>query len=269
MPEVSIITVNYNNAAGLKKTMESVLVQDFGDYEYIIIDGGSNDDSLAIINKFSPASFHWISEPDKGPYDAMNKGLQKAGGDYIQFLNSGDHFISGGTLKKCFEGQQHHADILYGQINAYWGSEMRTIGYPDSLTLSFLKQYNINHQSCFCKRGLLTELNGFDLDYTLAADYALLLRCAMKGASFHYLPFPVVEYDMQGMSTGRMPEYIAQMEQAWKDIIPSSINNNLVELQQLKKNAGKPQGWLKKIFSNKPVTSKDSIHHFPERFLDY
>ena len=112
-PKLSIITINLNNAAGLRKTIESVVNQTFTDYEYLIIDGGSTDGSVEVIKEFADKITYWVSEPDKGIYNAMNKGILKARGEYLQFLNSGDWLVDNEVLFRVFS-LNHFEDILYG-----------------------------------------------------------------------------------------------------------------------------------------------------------
>src|SRR5690554_2808646 len=117
--KLSVITVNLNNAAGLSKTLESVASQTFTNYEHIIIDGGSTDGSVDIIKDYerkfngAPGHLYWVSEPDKGIYNAMNKGIKVASGEYCNFLNSGDYYISAPTLSTIFD-HNPNSDILYG-----------------------------------------------------------------------------------------------------------------------------------------------------------
>jgi len=111
-PKLSIITVNLNNAEGLRKTIESVVTQTFTDFEYIIIDGGSTDGSVEIIKLYADKITYWVSEPDKGIYNGMNKGIMVAKGEYCQFLNSGDWLVNENVLKEVFAD----VDIVYGDL---------------------------------------------------------------------------------------------------------------------------------------------------------
>jgi glycosyltransferase involved in cell wall biosynthesis len=231
MVKLSIITSNYNNLEGLQKTLDSVFDQKFIDREYIIIDGGSTDGGKEFIQKHENKLKYWHSYKDKGTYDAMNMGLKMASGLFVQFLNSGDILLGSDCLKRCFsEIDKNDCDIAYGQIEAFWGDEKKVIIYPVPMTLAFLKQYSINHQATFIKRELLNKVGGFDLTYDLAADYALILNCVLRGGKFLPLQFPVVDYDMEGISSKRMKEYIDEMAKAYKNIIPSSIDADIRKL---------------------------------------
>ena len=151
MIKLSIITINYNNLSGLKKTIESVKSQTFQDYEWIVIDGGSTDGSKELIEENKEYFSYWVSEPDKGIYDAMNKGTILAQGEYCQFLNSGDYLIAPDTLAKIFN-RPLQADVNYGDVWFIKDNkviEKRT--YPDKITLSFLFKSPLGHQATFVK----------------------------------------------------------------------------------------------------------------------
>ena len=113
--KLSIITVNLNNLEGLKKTYESVVCQTFTDYEWLVIDGGSTDGSREFIEQHQDKFAYWCSESDKGIYNAMNKGIVRAKGEYLNFMNSGDYFVSDKTLAKVFS-REINVDILYGYV---------------------------------------------------------------------------------------------------------------------------------------------------------
>ncbi len=114
LPRVSVITVVYNGEAFLERTIQSVINQTYPAIEYIIIDGGSKDGTVAIIQKYQHNIAYWVSEPDRGLYDAMNKGLAVATGEYVLFLNAGDTFFDNHTLQNVFIHWQPNVDIFYG-----------------------------------------------------------------------------------------------------------------------------------------------------------
>ena len=117
--KLSVVTINRNNASGLRKTIESVVNQTFHDFEYIVIDGASDDGSVDVIKEFADKITYWVSEPDGGIYSAMNKGVRKAQGEYVQFLNSGDFLVDGHVYERFFTGDIY-ADVAYGnRINLY------------------------------------------------------------------------------------------------------------------------------------------------------
>lgn len=174
---ISIITITYNAEGTLKPTMDSVASQTCRDFEHIIVDGASRDNTLSVARKYPDVRI--ISEPDKGLYDAMNKGLRLAKGDYIIFLNSGDTFHSQNTLEAYAKAAENGADIIYGDTLIV-DSERLTIGprhysVPEQLTfLSFSRGMLICHQAFMVRKSLAPD---YDLNYRFSADYDWTIRC--------------------------------------------------------------------------------------------
>ena len=203
---LSIITINYNNIEGLRKTANSILSQSWHDYEWIIIDGGSTDGSKKLIEDtvnelaasgFNPLSY-WCSESDKGIYNALNKGIAHSHGTYINCMNSGDEFYEDTTLEQVFSSS-HSSDIVFG--NSFHHSIEKTFvsQYPVSIDIYFLYHSNICHQAMFVKTDLL-KASPFDEQYSICADYAKWLELMIQGCSFKYIPNMVCRFDMTGMS---------------------------------------------------------------------
>jgi hypothetical protein len=132
-PKVSIITVTYNAAAVLEPTIESILAQTFTDYEYLIIDGGSKDATPDIIRRYADRLSYWVSEPDRGLYDAMNKGLRAARGEYVWFMNAGDRLYEADTLRKVFVDAPAGADVYYGDA-LFYEADGREVGLRSRVT---------------------------------------------------------------------------------------------------------------------------------------
>jgi len=203
MPKLSIITINLNNREGLERTLQSVINQTFTDFEYIIIDGGSTDGSVEVIQSLNPSipqSFTWISEPDTGIYNAMNKGIKLANGEYLQFLNSGDWLYSDTVLEEVF-ALNRTEDILYG--DRYIVSEIATLRleqYPTNLTFDFFLEGTICHQSIFSKRSLFIN-DGFNESLKIAADWEFLLKhIILENCSTHKIDNVIVYYQDNGIS---------------------------------------------------------------------
>lgn len=232
--KISIITINYNNLEGLKRTVESVVNQTWKEFEYIVIDGGSTDGSTAYIQSQDDKIDYWVSEPDKGIYNAMNKGIAKAGGKYVVFMNSGDSFISLNTLQLCSNFiYNYQADVFYGQIKIDNNLYEETIVYPSKLTLAYLKNMVINHQACFFLLDTLLKFKGYSEEYKLAADYHYYLKLYVNGNTFHPILFPTVKYDVNGISSLQMDNYRAEMKKVWIDTIPPfllEVENNYLSL---------------------------------------
>ena len=174
-PKFSIITINYNNIIGLKKTVESVIRQTFPNYEYIVIDGGSTDSSCSILESYRDRIGVIISEPDSGIYDAMNKGWRLAKGKYCLFLNSGDIFADEAVLSDIQIQLDSTSDIVYGCH--LWGSLFGARWNPkkDFRIRDIFTHTPISHQATFIKKSLLEKIGGFKTQYTIIADWGVLI----------------------------------------------------------------------------------------------
>ena len=195
----SIITVNYNNKDGLEMTIKSVLGQTCKDFEYIIIDGGSTDGSVEVIKKYATQIDYWVSEPDKGVYNAMNKGIGKATGDYLNFMNSGDTYHSSSALE-TIAGLHSDDDIIIG---GYYDST-RGIAHvipPQEVTLLTLLKFTINHQATFIKRSLFDK-RLYDENYIIMADAKFNFQSIiLDNCSVKITEDVIADYDTNGISS--------------------------------------------------------------------
>lgn len=184
LPVVSIITIVYNGAETIEKTIKSVAALSYPHVEYIVVDGGSKDGTVDLIQKYPSHIARWISEPDKGLYDAMNKGIDLATGQYLWFINSGDEAASPDILNQIF-AQCADADVYYGNtmlIDAN-GQELgqRRLTPPEHLTWKDFKNgMRVSHQSFICKKSLAPKYN---LAYRFSADYEWCLLILKKAQS--------------------------------------------------------------------------------------
>lgn len=169
--KLSIITVNLNNRDGLKKTIDSVVAQTFRDFEWIVIDGGSTDGSRELIEQYAECFAYWVSEPDKGIYNAMNKGIRVAKGEYLQFLNSGDWLVDEEVLEKVFDSGPDE-QIVYGDCLESDGS---LHVFPSSLDALYFHRDMLNHQASFIRASLFSD-SGYDESYRYASDWEFYLR---------------------------------------------------------------------------------------------
>ncbi len=204
MLKLSVITINFNNSDGLGKTIESVFQQNFTDYEYIIIDGGSTDGSVDVIKKYSENISYWISEKDKGIYHAMNKGIAIANGMYCLFLNSGDTLVNETVLQNVFN-QKPTADIVYGnkQTREVNGSVIhRTM--PDKIGVVQLYADTLWHPVSFIKRELFIKYGGYDEHFKIAGDYEFFVRVIISNkVSTKHLQLEIASFDMNGVSSDK------------------------------------------------------------------
>lgn len=201
-PKISIITVVYNGEKYLEETIKSVIDQTYDNIEYIIIDGGSSDGTLEIIKKYEDRIDYWVSEQDNGIYDAMNKGIKAFSGDYINFLNAGDSFVSNEVLTKVFDKKQKY-DLVYGAI-ALQSSENKflTNVYPKKFTkfnLIFWGTGTLCHQAMFVHKDILVN---YSLDYRLKDELNWYFDLYKNIKSIRVVDFPVVNYILGGISGG-------------------------------------------------------------------
>jgi glycosyltransferase involved in cell wall biosynthesis len=177
--KLSIITINYNNLKGLKRTVGSVINQTWKEFEYIVIDGGSTDGSLAFIQSQSANIHYWVSEPDKGIYNAMNKGIAKATGEYLLFLNSGDHFYSDMALQENIKSLVSY-DLIYFNIEVIGVKPAEIISYPEILRFSDMYFSALCHQGTFIKKELFDLVGLYDEDLKIVSDWKFMILALYK-----------------------------------------------------------------------------------------
>ena len=217
--KLSIITINYNNAAGLKKTLDSVAFQTYTDFEHIIVDGASTDGSVDIIREYentlasrlSPLAsrLKWLSEPDTGIYNAMNKGVRLAKGEYTLMLNSGDYLVDENVIGKVLP-LLDGTDIIQGNtIEDINDKKFRNRGYGKSDIDFFdvMKGFFL-HQASFCRRDMFDKYGMFDESYRIIGDTKFFMICLGKeNASFKYVDVDVANYDIHGISAENNGEW--------------------------------------------------------------
>lgn len=201
-PVLSVITVCYNSSSVLPATIDSLLIQTWTQFEYLVIDGASKDETGPLLDHThtlfleKEIPFRSISEPDKGIYDAMNKGVRMARGKWLLFLNAGDLLASPDTLEKIFSVPPQ-GQIIYGDTICIYQGRRRL--YP-ALPLKNLKwEMAFCHQSVFVARRLLAD-HPYDISYRVCADHHFFLSMYLRGVSFDYRPCPVSIYEISGYS---------------------------------------------------------------------
>lgn len=205
MKKLSIITVCLNNRIGLEKTIRSVVTQSFQDYEFIIVDGGSTDGSVEMIKGYEDRIHKWISEKDEGIYNAMNKGILIAQGDYCLFLNSGDYLSDTDIIDNIFN-QSPEVDIIYGDLIRQKGPKnYRFTTYPDKLTLyHFVNDVpSLHHQASFIKRKLFEQFGFYREDLKIVADWEFFFRAIiLNNCSTYHVQEKITVFDSFGISSG-------------------------------------------------------------------
>lgn len=214
--KISIITINYNNVAGLKATLESIAKQTCREFEHIIIDGGSSDGSVPVIKSYVEQiianrtntktvypMISWLSEKDKGIYDGMNKGVRKASGEYVYFLNSGDTLATDDTIQEMIDAIDG-SDFVIGRVNKTF--QGRIVGQTDLLKEEDMSLYQmflhgINHQAALIKRPLLVT-TPYDVNVRLSADWKFFVqKIVLESASVKFVDKVFANYDMTGVSS--------------------------------------------------------------------
>ncbi|SHF41371.1 Glycosyltransferase involved in cell wall bisynthesis [Bacteroides luti] len=220
MKKLSIITINYNNCNGLKKTIESIVNQTYSDYEYIIIDGGSTDGSVEIIKEYADKIDYWVSEPDKGIYNAMNKGILKSTGEYCNFMNSGDSYHQTDVLENVL--QFCNADIVAGKYIK--GNMDYPFGHRfDSITMLDFVKGTIPHPASFIKRSLFED-NLYDENYKVISDWKFFIDVLIfKNCSFRNIEIIVTDFDDSGISSTNTELSIFEREKVLKGILLERI----------------------------------------------
>lgn len=202
--KISIVTINRNNKEGLEKTVKSVIRQTYSNLEYIIIDGASTDGSLDVINDYREKLACWISEPDKGIYNAMNKGLGKATGDYILFLNSGDYLANDSVIETIIS-HVHDEDVYYGNIGVYQNGQLHEI--PSASKVEYCKRYQHDlppHPAVFIKSNLLRDCGGFDESYKIISDVVLIARIfSIEKTKYKYINTLITIFNTEGISSNK------------------------------------------------------------------
>ena len=200
--KLSIITINYNNRDGLSRTIDSIIRQTCKEFEWIVIDGDSTDGSIELIRQNEQHISYWISEPDKGIYNAMNKGLQQAHGEYCLFLNSGDWLAKNNSLDEVLpllSGDIYVARSLYYNGREIKGKSRQLA--QNTFSASTIARESLPHQSTFIKTSLLCNAGGYDETYRLLADWAFFLQSALSGTTeFVFTDICTTIYDTRGLS---------------------------------------------------------------------
>lgn len=197
-PLITVVTVVYNGAESLEQTITSVINQTYDNIEYIIIDGASSDSTLDIIQKYEDKIDYWQSEPDKGIYDAMNKGIRLATGEYISLLNSGDWYEKY-TIERIVDAikKEPNIDIFYGMMRIY--TEDKKFLWMYGYSHNYLDKAMISHPTSFVKKSIYEKYK-YNIEYKSAADYDLFLTFYQNHFSFYFLENVLGNYILGGMS---------------------------------------------------------------------
>jgi glycosyltransferase involved in cell wall biosynthesis len=230
MPKLSIITINLNTGEGLKKTFDSVFKQVSTDFEYLVIDGASTDNSVEVIKANADKITYYISEKDGGIFNAMNKGIVKANGDYLLFLNSGDYFYSPESLCNLFKNFNNE-DIIYGNllVNEEDGKQW-ILDYPGELSFGYFYRSSLPHQAALIKRKLFDTIGLYNEDLKIASDYEFFMNAiCMHNCTYRHVNEIISVFCMGGISTN--PAYSSLRSKEKSDILNNQYKSFLNEHQ--------------------------------------
>lgn len=199
--KLSIITVCFNEAGTITRTLASVACQTFRNFEWLVIDGGSTDGTLEILQRYRDHFSVFISEQDAGTYDAMNKAIVRAEGEYLLFLNGGDYLADASALAQIFAAPLH-ADFVYGDIIVMGDGAEERLVMPPVITTEFLYRKTIPHQSTLTRKELFDRAGFYNTEFRIVADYEFILRALLQHqATFQYLPVAFSCYLNNGASS--------------------------------------------------------------------
>lgn len=222
---LSIITVNLNNRDGLQRTIDSVVSQTFTDYEWIVIDGGSTDGSRMLIEQYSDNFAYWCSEPDKGIYNAMNKGIANATGDWFLFLNSGDWLFNKDVLGKIFN-IQWNCDVIYGNMLLVKNGVNEPHTYPDNIVFSYFYDHTICHQATFYK-GEVLKNKRYNEDFKIAADWLMQMELILLNKKFSHINEFITCFDGNGIGSQSNYNVFHERYLIYENYIPYHIKKDI------------------------------------------
>jgi len=201
--KLSIITINYNNAVGLRKTIDSVASQTYVNFEYIVIDGASTDESVNIIEEYAHKIDYWVSEPDKGIYNAMNKGIRMAKGEYIQFLNSGDWLVDEFVVENMLLNIEYNTEILVGNVIFIRpDGKVRYVKNETEISALTFFRGTIQHTSAYIKKSLFDKYGLYDETLRIVSDWKwYLVTVALNNVIVHFSDVYVTYFDTTGISS--------------------------------------------------------------------
>lgn len=239
-PLISIITINYNNAAGLEKTLRSIVNQSATGFEYIVIDGNSTDGSKNLLTQYAANITYSVSEPDRGIYHAMNKGIEQAKGKYLLFLNSGDELLNSQSVELAQSSLGGNEDLIYFDLLLRSvNGDLETRHYPEVLTFSHFLDNSLPHPATFIKSELFNRFGKYNESLKIVSDWVFFLVVVCKyHVSYKHIPDVFSVFNLDGISSdiGNRQRIEAEKQQAIHDEFPlfENIYHELTEAKQLK-----------------------------------
>lgn len=229
--KLSIVTINRNNVAGLERTLKSVAAQTIKEFEYVIVDGASMDGSVEAIRRFEPQLAHikWVSEPDSGIYNAMNKGIRMATGDYIQVINSGDIMAADTVVERMLAALEKagYPTILYGNMVKCFPDGRRLVDKgPEGQEITMLDMFEgtLNHSSAWISRDLFSKYGCYDEQLRIVSDWKWYIQAIIFGGEKpQYVDQNVTVFDMNGISETNKDLVSAERKQVLEQLFPKMV----------------------------------------------
>ncbi len=249
--KLSIITINYNNASGLEKTIKSAIYQNFLDKEFIIIDGKSTDNSIEVIKKYKQNIDIWVSEPDEGIYNAMNKGVSLASGEYCIFMNSGDSFYNSSSISDAFLNIKNE-DIVTGKT---FGKEKNDERFVHNVEMSFLILFRetISHQASFIKRTLLIK-HPYDEKLKIVSDWKFFIETIiLDNCTFKFCDIYVASIDLHGISVTNSIMRTQEREQVLSELFPPRVLSDYYKIKNFDEKSLKTYSIIDKTYRLKRI----------------
>lgn len=270
-PLVSIITVVFNGKKYLEQAIQSVINQSYKNIEYIIIDGGSTDGTIEIIKQYEDSINHWISESDRGLYDAMNKGIALASGEIIGILNSDDLYFQDTVLEVVKEYQKvQHPCVIYGNMLKFNDEQGKVSWHRGDLTDHAFKtaRIAINHPTCFVQRSLYKKFGGFKPEYEVGADRELMMRFHNQGVTFINTNQTLAKFRLGGTTSYQSLVSIFKREiiQEYKLLNAYAINKKRIALVLAHKVIQALRKWLLYKILGEKLTNQIIMSYVSKRF---
>jgi glycosyltransferase involved in cell wall biosynthesis len=245
MPTLSIITINRNNAAGLRKTMTSIENQSSKNFEYIVVDGASTDGSVDILktqnSELKTRNFKYFSEPDTGIYNAMNKGIAMATGEYLLFINSGDELTDNTVVESIEKSLLSDTEIASGKLTLINENGTILLFPPTELTLSYCINAGLTHPNTIIRKSLFEKYGLYNEANKIVSDWEFFLVAAgLNKCNYQKLDFEIARFYEDGISSQNKELVNSEMQEAIKKLVPEPIQRDLNRMQSIENQIAKP-----------------------------
>ncbi|MBP3688079.1 MAG: glycosyltransferase [Alphaproteobacteria bacterium] len=229
--KLSIITICYNIKDEIERTCQSIVAQTNQDFEWIVVDGGSTDGTKEILEKYKERINIFISEPDTGIYNAMNKGIKKASGEYLNFMNGGDSFASADVIEKFYNADIQNADVIYGNMNFIKKNGKKVLrSYPEHIDKIYLVYHCINHQSSFIRKTLFEQYGQYNENYKIVSDWEKWIVFIENSCVFRHWNETVADFQDGGVGSVTTSRLIKERESVLAEYFTEEELKHIIEI---------------------------------------